>query len=193
MRGDLENLAIRAIVAAMQSLHEFSVSTRRGFALVVTLGVVACIVLVAAGVTIFVGAPPEIEGWKWPMTAVGLVALAAAIVVHRSRRRVLRIVHGPDGHHLIVDREDVRLEFPLRVTGDQHTNSVNGIPMYEVWLKLSDARGGVLFTETRGTIHGPEDDWLSNMDSTPAGERFEAGAVGMLAKLRAAVERINER
>jgi hypothetical protein len=189
----LENLAIRAIVRAMESLHEFPVCTRRGHALVVTLGVVACIVLVAAGVTIFAGAPPEIEGWKWPMTAVGLVALVATFVVHRGRRRLLRIVHGPDGHHLIVDREDVRLEFPLRITGEQHTNSVNGIPMYEVWLKLGDARTGVFFTETRGTIHGPEDDWLSNMDASPAPVRFESGAVGMLAKLRAVVEQINER
>jgi hypothetical protein len=150
-------------------------------------------VLVAAGVTVFAGAPPEIEGWKWPMTAVGLVALVATFVRHRMRRRILRIVHGPDGHHLIVDGEDVRLEFPLRISGDQHTNSVNGVPIYEVWLKLVDARSGVLFTETRGTIHGPEDDWLSNLDSTPASVRFEAGAVGMLANLRAAVEQINTR
>jgi hypothetical protein len=175
----------------MKSLHEFHVSTRRGHALVVLLGLVACLGLVAAGVTIFMGAPPEIERYEGAMTAIGLVTLAGAVIVHRRRRRVLRIVHGPDGHHLIIERENVLLEFPLRISGDQMTNHVNGIPMYEVWLKLADARNGILLVETRGAIHGSQPNWLSEIDRSVSATRFEAGSVGMLSKLRAIVEQIN--
>ena len=176
----------------MEVLHEFAVSTRRGHALVVTLGVVACILLVAAGVTMFAGAPPQIEGWMWPMAGAGAAALAGAFAVHRTRRRRLRIVHGPDGHHLLIDREDLRLAFPLKVSGEQFTNHVNGIPMYEVWLALADARTGIVITETRGAIHGAQANWLSNMERGIARTRFDAGGTGMLAQLRAIVELLNE-
>ena len=178
------------------SVHELSVITRRGHALVVTLGVIACIVLVAAGVTIFMGAPPEIEGWKWPMTIGGLVALAAAFAVHRTRRRTLRITRTDDGaHQLVIEREQIHLTFPLGISGDQHENNVNGVPMYEVYLKLVDAnqRSGVFFVETRGTIHGPQSGWLKGVDRAVSCERFEAGKVGQLAQLRAMVEAINAR
>ena len=178
------------------SVREFTVVTRRGHALVVTLGVIACIVLVCAGVTIFMGAPPEIEGWKWPMTIVGLVALVATFAVHRTRRRTLRITRTDDGkHQLVIEGERIHLTFPLGVSGDQMTNHVNGIPMYEVFLKLVDAnqRGGVFFVETRGTIYGPQQDWLHGVDRAVSCERFEAGKVGQLAELRALVESINER
>src|SRR5688572_1284807 len=100
-----------------ESLHEFSVSTRRGHALVI-----ACLLLVAGGVTIFMGAPPAIEPWGWPMIGVGAVALVAAFAVHRTRRRVLRIVRDGDTHRLIVERERIRLEFPLGISGDQMEN-----------------------------------------------------------------------
>jgi len=178
------------------SVYEIPVVTRRGHALVVTLGVVACILLVCAGVTIFMGAPPEIEGWKWPMTGGGAVALVGAFALHRTRRRVLRITRTDDGkHQLVIEREQIHLTFPLGVSGDQMTNHVNGIPMYEVFLKLVDAnqRGGVFFVETRGAIHGSQPDWLKGVDRTVSCERFEAGKVGQLAELRAIVEEINER
>jgi hypothetical protein len=176
----------------MEALHEFGVSTRRGHALVVTLGVVACILLVAGGVTMFMGAPPQIEPWMWPMIGAGVAALAGAFALHRTRRRTLRIVHGPDGHHLLIDREDIRLAFPLKVSGDQFTNHVNGIPMYEVWLALADSRTGIALTETRGAIHGAQANWLSNMEGGVARTRFDVGGTGMLAKLRAVVEQLNE-
>jgi hypothetical protein len=176
----------------MEAIHEFAVSTRRGHGLVVTLGVVACILLVAAGVTVFMGAPPEIEPWGWPMAGVGAVALAGAFARHRMRRRTLRIVHGPDGHHLLIEHEDVRLAFPLKISGAQNKNDVNGIPMYEVWLALADARTGILLLETRGAIHGPQAGWLNNLESGVARTRFESGAVGMLAELRGAVEQVND-
>src|SRR5688572_24283701 len=97
----------------MRTLHELPVSTRRGHALVVALAVVGIILLVAAGVTIFAGAPPEIEGTEWPMTAIGSLALAGALVRHRLRRRRLAIVTDGEQHYLIIDRERVRLAFPL--------------------------------------------------------------------------------
>ena len=121
-------------IPSAETLHDFPVSTRRGHAQVVLLGVVAMLLLVAAGVTIFAGAPPEIEGWKWPMTVVGACALVGAIVVHGRRRRRLTIVRTGEQHHLVIDREHVRLEFPLGVSGDQMTSRVNRLPLYEVWL-----------------------------------------------------------
>jgi len=178
------------------SVYECPVATRRGFALVVTLGVIACIVLVCAGVTIFMGAPPEIEGWKWPMTIVGIVALVATFALHRRRRRLLRITRTDDGkHQLVIEGEQIHLTFPLGISGDQMTNHANGIPLYEVFLKLVDAnqRSGVFFIETRGTIHGPQHGWLTGVDPSVSCARFDAGKVGQLAELRAIIEEINER
>lgn len=177
------------------TLHEFPVSTRRGHALVVTATVIAVILLCMAGVTIVMGAPPAIEGWKWPMTVAGGVALVGALVLHRLRRRVLAIVRTGDHVHLVIEREHVRLEFPLGVSGDQMTNKVNRIPIYEVWLKLLEPNRerGIVLTETRGAIHGPQAGWLTGTDANGVCERFEAGRLGMLAELRAAVEAINTR
>ena len=182
-------------IPSSETLHDFPVSTRRGHALVVTLGVIAMFLLVAAAVTIFAGAPPAIEGWKWPMTAAGALALVGAIVLHQLRRRRLLIVRTGDVLHLIVEREEVRLAFPLAISGDQMTTRVNGIPMYEVWLKLVDAshQRGIFLGETRGAIHGAQEDWLTGIDKTVACDRFEVGRVGLLAELRAAVESINAR
>ena len=180
---------------AAETVREFPISTRRGHGLVVALGVVAILLVVAAGVSIFAGAPPPLEPWTWPMAAGGIVALVAAVVVHRGRRRTMAIVRTGDLHHLVVEAENVRIEFPLAVTGDQMTTSIRGIPMYHVWLKLVDASGqaGVFLEEVRGAIHGPQRDWLTGIDRTVACDRFESGRVGMLAELRAAVEAINTR
>lgn len=171
----------------------FPVITRRGHALVVLLGVIAMLLLVAAGVTFFIGAPPEVEPWKWPMTGVGAAALVGAGVRHAFRRRRLTIVATGGQHHLVIDGEPVRLAFPLGISGGQMTTHVKRIPMYEVWLKLVDASGttGVFLNETRGAACGPQADWLTNTDKTVPCERFEAGRVGMLEELRRAVEAVN--
>jgi hypothetical protein len=178
---------------AAETLHEFSVRTRRGHALVVFLGVVAILLLVAAFVTIFLGAPPAIDAWKWPMTIGGAVVLFAAGIFHRTRRRSLKIVKAGDRYTLSIEREHVLLDFPLGISGDQMKNAINGVPIYEVWLKLVDVnrQTGVFLQETRGAIHGPQGSWLHGVDQSVACERFEAGKVGMLAELRAIVDAIN--
>ena len=179
----------------IETLHDFPVSTRRGHALVVALAVIGIIILVAAGVTIFTGAPPPIDEYGWPMAGVGALFLGGGIVRHVYRRRRLRIVRTDTGHHLVVDRERVRLEFPIDMQGTQLENNINGIPTWEVWFRIVDAnRRGIFLTETRGAIHGPQDDWwVDNLDRASGDfTRFEAGRVGMLAKLRDAIEAINE-
>ena len=182
-------------IPATETLHDFPVSTRRGHALVVFLGVVAILLLVAGGVSIVMGAPPEIQAWEWPMTIAGTVVLVAALAVHRTRRRRLKIVRVGDRHTLVIEREHVHLEFPLGMSGDQMKNMVNHVPMYEVWLKLVDAnhRTGIFLSETRGAIHGPQHDWLRGVDKSVACERFESGKVDMLARLRDVVDSINAR
>jgi hypothetical protein len=182
-------------IPGSETVHDFPVSTRRGHALVVALGVIAMLLLVAAGVTFFAGAPPAIESWKWPMAIVGAVALAGAFVRHRLRRRRLRIVRTGDRHELVIDAEHTRLVFPLGISGDQMKSMVNHVPIYEVWLKLVDANGatGIFLNETRGAIYGPQQGWLTGIDRTVACDRFEAGRVGMLEELRAAVDAINAR
>jgi hypothetical protein len=176
-----------------ETLHVFPVSTRRGHALVVLLGVIAMLLLVAGGVTMFMGAPPAIQSWMWPMIIVGAAALAGAFVRHSFRRRRLVITRSDEQHYLEVDGEGIRLPFPLGFSGDQIKNTVNRIPIYEVWLKLVDSygRGGVFLTETRGAIYGAQTGWLTGIDRTVACERFEAGKVGMLAELLGVVKAIN--
>jgi hypothetical protein len=180
---------------AGETLHVFPVSTRRGHGVVVLLAVIAILLLVAGAVSIFMGAPPAIDAWKWPMIIVGAVALAGALVRHRYRRRELAITRTGEQHYLVCEAEQLRLTFPLGFSGDQMTNRVNRVPMYEVWLKLVDAngRGGVFLSETRGAIYGPQSDWLTGIDNRVPCERFEAGKVGMLAELLAVVKTINAR
>ena len=175
-----------------ETLHSFPVSTRRGHGLVVFLGTMAMLLLVA-GVVTFFGAPPEIMPWKWPMMIAGAVFLVGAFVRHSQRRRTLEITKSGDQHFLICATEDVRLTFPLSFSGDQMTQRIKGIPMYEVWLKLVDAfgRGGVFLQETRGAIHGAQKDWLTGIDKAVACERFEAGSVGQLAEILARVKAVN--
>jgi hypothetical protein len=177
-----------------ETLDSFPVSTRRGHALVVFLGVVGCIALVVWGVNTFAGAPDAIMKWTWPSFGIGLAALALAFVRHRARRRQLRISKVGDRYYLNVFGERVDLEFPLTMSGDQVENRINGMPMYEVWLKLVAGTGrGIFLVETRGTIHGPQHGWLAGIDPAGTCERFEAGKVGQLAKLRAVVDDINRR
>ena len=180
---------------APETIHEFPVSTRRGHALVVLLGTVSILLLVAWGVSVFGGTPPGLGPWVAPMGIAGAVALVGAVVLHRRRRRQLLIVRTGDAHHLVVERENVRIAFPLGISGDQFTESMRGIPIYHVYLKLADAngRGGVFIEETRGAIHGPQEGWLTQTDRSFQATRFESGRVGTLAQLRAAVEAINAR
>jgi len=183
------------VTGEAETLYTFPVSTRRGHAVVVLLGVIAMLLLVAGGVSLFMGAPPTIAGWTWPMIIVGAVALVGALVRHSFRRRELVITRRGDQHQLVCAAEDVRLTFPLGFSGDQMTSRVNRVPIYEVWLKLVDSfgRGGIFLAETRGAIYGPQKDWLTGIDKTVACERFEAGRVGMLAELLAAVKQVNAR
>jgi hypothetical protein len=178
---------------ASETLYVFAVSTHRGLAGVVLLGVIATIVLVAAGVSIFVGAPPGFEAATRPMIIVGVLALAAATVLHRRRLRRLHITRVGDQHFLTIERESVRLLFPLGFSGDQLKTKVGRIPTYDVWLKLvdRDRRGGIFLTETRGAAYGPQRGWLTGIDRTVSCERFEARKLDQLAKLLAAVKAIN--
>jgi hypothetical protein len=171
----------------------FPVSTHRGLAGVVFLGVIATLVLVAAGVTIFSGAPPAIESLTSPMIIVGALALVGALVLHLRRLRRIHITRSGDQHFLTVEREPVRLSFPLGFSGDQLKTKAGRVPMYHVWLKLvdRDRRSGIFLAETRGAAYGPQRDWLTGIDKTVSCERFEARALGQLAKLLAVVKAIN--
>ena len=173
--------------------HTFPVSTRRGHGVVVLLGVIAMLLLVAGGVTMFMGAPPAIESWMWPMLIVGALALVGALVRHSFRRRRLVITRSEEKHYLVVEGEGLRLSFPLGFSGDQMKSTVNRVPIFEVWLKLVDSfgRGGVFLSETRGAIYGAQANWLTGIDRAVACDRFEAGRVGMLAELLAVVKEIN--
>ena len=177
----------------VETLYTFPVSTRRGHGLVVLLGVIAMLLLVAGGVSLFMGAPPAIAAWTWPMIIGGTVFLVGALVRHLFRRRTLAITRNGARHELVCAAEGVRLAFPLGFSGDQMTNRVNRVPMYEVWLKLVDShgRGGVFLSETRGAAYGPQRDWLTGVDKNVACERFEAGRLGMLAELLAVVKQVN--
>lgn len=178
---------------APEIVERFPVVTRRGHALVVLLVVIAVLVGCAAFVTLFMGAPPGVEPWKWPMTAVTGAALVGAFIRHRFRRRELTIVRTGDQHHLEIAREHVRLAFPLGISGDQMTTRAGRIPIYEVFLKLvaADRKTGIFLTETRGAIHGAQKDWLTGVDRSVACDRFESGRLGVLAELRGVVEHIN--
>jgi hypothetical protein len=86
----------------------------------------------------------------------------------------------------------VELEFPLRVSGSQVTVHLRGVPMYHVYLKLRDEQGrAVLLQEIRGAIHGPQRDWLDDMDPTPA-TSFDVNAKGDAVRIRSRVEEIND-
>jgi len=179
---------VRAAETRPETLHVFPISTRRGHA-----GVIAMLFLVAAGVTIFMGAPPGIESLKWPMIIVGVLALAGALVLHQRRRRRLVITRSGEQHYLSVEREPVRLWCPLGVSGDQMNTRVDKLWIYDVWLKLVDRdRGcGILLAETRGAACGPERNWLIGIDKTVSCEPFDARKFGELAKLLAVVKGIN--
>jgi hypothetical protein len=170
---------------APEVVRTFDVSTKRGGGMVVFLGVIAIFALVAGGVTMFAGAPPGIEPWMWPMIGVGVAALVGAFVRHRYRRRKLVVTRIGDRHLLAIADESVELEFPLRMSGSQFTEKLNRVPLYHVFLKLSDARGhGLLLHETRGAIYGAQESWFKEVDDKTPSVTFETGKAHMIAEIR---------
>lgn len=173
-------------------VRTFNVSTKRGGGMVVFLGVIAIFALVAGGVTMFAGAPPGIEPWMWPMIGLGVVTLIGAFVRHRYRRRKLVVTRIGDRHLLTIAEESVELEFPLRMSGSQFTEKLNRLPMYHVFLKLSDARGhGLVLHETRGAIYGAQENWFAEVDDKTPAVTFEIGTAHMIAEIRDVVAELN--
>ena len=151
------------------------------------------ICLVAYVVTIFAGAPPEIEAWKWTMPAGAAAFALPAYLLHRSRRRRLRITRHGDAIKLAVPEAALELDFPLECRGTQFIMRVNRVPMHEVFLQLVDGkRRGVVLHETRGAIHGPERNWFKEtLDRTVPSQQFDVSGAGTLAEVRDWVERLN--
>ncbi len=176
--------------AAGPTPFEVALRTRRGESAVVALAVLAILLLVAVGVALVKRAPEPIERWKGAMGAVGLAALIGAAIIHTRRRRTLRILRDGDTRYLVIDRESVRLRFPLAISGEQHHTRTGRVSMYVVLLKLVDATGtrGLLLVETRGAAWGPQADWLDGLaPGGPPCARFEAG-LGALARLRSEID-----
>jgi hypothetical protein len=168
------------------------VSTAAGKHSVGILAALSIICLVMLGVTLFAGAPREIQGKEWLMALGAAIFGVPAGLVYSRRARVLTIERHGESLYLRVDGTE--LSFPIRCGGTQVTHYVNGIPMYEVVLQLvDDKRRAIVLSETRGAIHGKQDPWFTNtIDGTVKSQAFEAKKLGGAIKLRSAVEKWNE-
>jgi len=177
----------------MKKLHEFPVVTRSGYAVAVALGCVGLVLLTVWGIWEITGMPPVLDPWIKPCVFIGSPAMGVALALLRNRTTGLWIMRVTDDEHMLaVPLERVYLAFPLAISGDQMTHSIRGRRVYEVSLRLVDATGrGVFLRETRRATDGPQDRWLRVLDRNVVCEQFEAGRVGMLAELRAAVEALN--
>jgi hypothetical protein len=177
----------------VEELFTLSISTAKGRELVGVIGALSIVFWVALAVTIFSGAPPEIEAWAWTMPTLGVIFGAIAYGVHLRRRRALSIRRVGDAIELVIFRENVTLEFPLTPHGSQSTVHVRGAPMYEVYLQLvGKNRQAITLHETRGTIHGPQNGWYPNdIDRSLASPLFDVSGAGTLAKIIARIEELS--
>jgi hypothetical protein len=175
---------------SVEELFTLSVSTAKGRELVGFIGALSILFWVALAVTIFAGAPPEIEAWAWTMPALGVIFGALAWIIHARRRRALSIRRAGDAIELVIPQENVTLDFPIACHGSQTTIHVRGAPMYEVYLQLvGKNRQAITLHETRGTIHGPQERWFENdIDRSVSGAVFDVAGAGTLARIVARIE-----
>jgi hypothetical protein len=127
-----------------------------------------------------------------PMAIAGVLVACAAVAIQRRRRRRLVITRAGDRHQLVVVDENIELEFPLTLAGDQTTRGVRGIFVHVVRLRLVDARQrAIVVTELR---EDPQAGWRDDRDLDAEGAvAFLAGRVGACAELRGRVMAINAR
>ena len=174
-------------------VYSLDVVSSAGKHLLGVLLALSMICLVCLGVTLFAGAPREVAGLEWLM-ALGAACFALpALFVHRGRARTLRIVRNGDTVRLSTEGAEVM--FPITCRGAQVTMQVEGIPIYEAYLQLSDAtKKGIVVGETRGAIHGKIAGWFEGgVDpEVRAGASLEVRATGHHERLRDAVEEWNK-
>jgi hypothetical protein len=167
-----------------EALLTLDVYTSKGGTTVGLLMAMSIVFLVMLGVSVFAGAPPEIEPYIWTF-GVGAVAFAIpSVIVWIKRKRVMRVVRDRRGVRLVVPGE-TELTFPLTATGSQYTEHMRGVPIYHVFLKLVDGDGrGIVFKETRGAIHGPQRQWFEKVDQTARATSYDVSSAGDAARIR---------
>jgi hypothetical protein len=109
----------------------------------------------------------------------------------RKRKRKMFVVREGETLKLVVEGE-VEITFPLVLSGSQFTESMRGVPIHHVFLKLVGNEGrGVVMQEIRGAIYGPQPDWFTEVDKTAPAVAFDVSSHGQIARMRADVERLN--
>lgn len=172
-------------------LETFDISTTKGGNLLGFLGAMSLAFLVALGVSVFIGAPPEIEPWIWTFPVGAALFAVPATWLWRKRKRTLKVVRVGDKKKLVVSGM-VELTFPLSVSGTQIVMRMNGVPIYHVYLKLLDAqKQGLFFQEVRGAIHGEVPNWLDGIDRSAAATSFDVSRKNDIVRIRSLVEEIN--
>jgi len=167
-----------------QSLLTLDVYTSKGGTTVGILLAISIIFLVMLGVSVFAGAPPEIEPYVWTFGVGAGVFAVPGVIVWMKRKRKLHVVRDRRSTRLVVPNE-TELTFPLTASGSQYTEHMRGVPIYHVYLKLIDVEGrGILFKETRGAIHGPVRDWFATVDQTVRATSYDVSSAGDAARIR---------
>lgn len=175
-------------------LETLSISTTKGGGTLGFLIAMSLMFLVVLGVSVFAGAPPEIEPWIWTFPVGAVLFAIPAAWLWQKRKRTLQFVRAGEKRKLVVPGM-VELTFPLALSGSQMTVHLRGVPMYHVYLKLRDEQGrAIFFQEIRGAIHGAQPGWFEKIDATPSmpAASFDVNAKGDIARIRSRVEEIND-
>jgi hypothetical protein len=145
----------------------------------------AFIAMIAAGDPI---ASPALDA---AVAFVVLVLSGLGLALARRRRRALWIERVGDKHRLVIERDGITLEFPIRCHGTHATTSAGNLPIQQAYLQLVGANDrAVILRETRGSIRdAPRPGWPDDIDRNVVGESFDVSNPNDLAEVLEWVQR----
>jgi len=170
-----------------RTLHTLTLHLSKGSNLFGVLLGLSLVGFVCLAVFFFMSGPDDDVRIAELVSGAGAVAfLVPAVILHRRRRRRLRIERTGDRTRLVIDGVDFALEFPLTCHGFQIRGEVEGIPNWSVYLQLVDPkRRAVELKGGRSAIHGPQENWFADsfdrdVESAPL---FDVSGADTLARV----------